>query len=983
MRVIKRDNTYEDISFDKVLRRLRTLWGITPGLSDVVSPDQIAQKVCARIYDGVHTSELDELSAQLCATMVTTHPDYGVLAARIAISNHHKNTSPSFSEVITTLYESKDVHGRRNSLVSQELWDIVQVNKEKLNSTIDYDRDYTFDYFGFKTLERSYLLKDAGKTIERPQHMWMRVALGIHGYDIKEAIETYEHMSKRFFTHATPTLFNAGTPQAQLSSCYLLHIPDSVTGMYKTVSDCAQISKYAGGIGVHAQDIRARGSQIRGTNGISSGIIPMLRVYNATARHVNQAGKRAGSIAVYLEPWHADIESFLDIRKNHGAEEERCRDLFTAMWIPDLFMRRVQENGDWSLMCPDECQGLTSTYGAEFDSLYEYYEAAGTFRKKVKAQAIWLAIIKSQVETGTPYLCYKDPINVKSNQKNIGVIKSSNLCVAPETLILTEQGNKVIKDIVDQEVNVWNGHEFSNVTVRQTGSMQPLLTVSFNNGFSVRCTPYHKFYIQIAEDNMQIIEAKDLNVGMIITPYILPDDIETLQYVLVSKVEDCGDADDTYCFNEPVRHAGIFNGVLMGNCSEITEYSDENEVASCNLASIALPSFIIQAASPSTSATFDYKRLHAVAQIVSRNINKVIDRTFYPIPEARYSNLKHRPMGIGVQGLADVYALLRIPFDSPEAAACNKRIFETIYHGALTASNLIAKKRAALREEYETSSISNERKAEITTYLNMTPEEQELTTYKGAYVTFDGSPVSQGQLQYDLWKTSPSPTSESGLDWDSLKAEIAMYGIRNSLLIAVMPTASTSQILGFNECIEPFTSNIYQRQTMAGEFTVINKYLLSDLLRLGMWSVEMKDRILLGDGSIQHIQEIPEEIRSLYKTVWEIKQKVLIDQAADRGPFVCQSQSLNLYAADTDMARLSNMHFYSWKVGNKTGVYYLRTRPKARMTAFTLDPKTYAASSTSAPPSPSKEEQAEAEAEAEEEPKACRLNDPSCLMCGS
>ena len=974
MRVIKRDNTSEDISFDKVLKRLRTLWGLAPCLSATVSPDEIAQKVCARIYDGVRTSELDELSAQLCATMVTTHPDYGMLAARIAISNHHKNTSPSFSEVIATLYNSKDVHGIRNPLVSQELWDIVQINKEKLNSTIDYERDYTFDYFGFKTLERSYLLKDGVKTVERPQHMWMRVALGIHGSDIKEAIETYEHMSKRFFTHATPTLFNAGTPHAQLSSCYLLDIPDSVTGMYKTLADCAQISKYAGGIGVHAQDIRARASHIRGTNGTSTGIIPMLRVYNDAARHINQAGKRAGSIAVYLEPWHADIESFLDLRKNHGSEDERCRDLFTAMWIPDLFMRRVHENGEWSLMCPDECPGLTTTYGTEFDALYESYEAAGSVRKKVKAQAIWLAILKSQVETGTPYLCYKDPINIKNNQKNLGVIKSSNLCVAPETLILTDEGQKVIKDIVDEEVNVWNGHEFSTVTIRQTGRMQPLLTVGFSNGLSVRCTPYHKFYIETGTE-VQTIEAQNLKTGMSIIPYKLPPaDDNVTHFIKVTNIEDNEELDDTYCFNEPLRHAGIFNGVLIGNCSEITEYSDENEVASCNLASIALPSFIVPATADSP-VSFDYVRLHKVAQIVARNINKVIDRTFYPIPEARYSNLKHRPMGIGVQGLADVYALLRIPFDSPEAAVCNKRIFETIYHGALTASNAIAKKRAEMRDEYD-NTLTESRRDEIISYLNMIPEEQALTTYKGAYSSFAGSPASQGDLQYDLWKTAPSPQSETDLDWAALKANIVQYGLRNSLLIAVMPTASTSQILGFNECIEPFTSNIYQRQTMAGEFTVINKYLLADLLRLGLWSLEVKDRILIGDGSIQHIEEIPQDIRALYKTVWEIKQKVLIDQAAARGPFVCQSQSLNLYAIDTDFAKLTNMHFYSWKVGNKTGVYYLRTRPKARMTAFTLDPKTYSAAASDAS-TPTRE------AAQDKEPKACRLNDPSCLMCGS
>ena len=839
MRVIKRDGAFEEISFDKVLRRIRTLWSMAPCLSTDILPDQIAQKVCARIYDGVRTSELDELAAQICATMVTTHPDYGILAARIAISNHHKNTSPSFSETITTLYNSIDVHGDPNPLVSQELYDITQTHKDKLNSIIDYERDYTFDYFGFKTLERSYLLKVAGRIVERPQHLWMRVALGIHGSDIKEAIETYELMSQRFFTHATPTLFNAGTPRAQLSSCYLLHVGDSVTGMYKTISDCAQISKYAGGIGVHIHEIRSRGSHIRGTNGTSSGVIPMLRVFNTTARHINQAGKRAGSIAVYLEPWHYDIESFLDIRKNHGAEEERCRDLFTAMWIPDLFMKRVQNNEDWSLMCPDECRGLSDVYGEDFEKLYESYEAAGKYKKKVKAQHIWFAILKSQIETGTPYLCYKDSVNKKSNQINIGVIKSSNLC------------------------------------------------------------------------------------------------------------------------------------------SEIMEYSDENEVASCNLASIALPSFV--KTNDDGERYFDYEELHRIAQVITRNINKVIDRTFYPIPEAKYSNLRHRPIGIGVQGLADVYALMRCAFDSETAMQMNSNIFETIYHGSLTASMRISKRREELLNEYDAPDTTAERKQAIETYLGLTDDEKQLKEYRGAYATFVGSPAHRGNLQFDLWGVKPS---KQDLDWTSLKADIATYGIRNSLLIAIMPTASTSQILGFNECIEPFTSNIYQRQTLAGEFTIINKYLVADLMRLGLWSVDMKDKILAGGGSVQSIQDIPEDIRVLYKTVWEIKQKVLIDQAAQRGPYVCQAQSLNLFVEDTDFTKISNMHFYSWKVGNKTGVYYLRTRPKARMTAFTLDPKTYAAAQAAQAASTSSRASS-ASSSPKDEVLVCRRNDPNCLMCGA
>lgn len=828
MRVQKRNGQYEEISFDKVLKRIRTLWAYPPSLSTGISPDEIAQKVCSRIYDGVRTSELDELAAQICATLVTHHPDYGILAARIAISNHHKNTSPSFSETISTLYNATDVHGMKSSLVSNELWEITQVYKEKLNAAIDYGRDFAnLDYFGFKTLERSYLLKVKGRIVERPQHMWMRVALGIHGWDIKEVIETYELMSQRYFTHATPTLFNAGTPMAQLSSCYLLGIDDSVSGMYKAIGDCAQISKYAGGIGVHAHDIRAHGSHIRGTNGTSSGIIPMLRVFNTTARHINQAGKRAGSIAVYLEPWHADIEAFLDMRKNTGAEEVRCRDLFSAVWIPDLFMRRVEANDDWSLMCPDECPGLSDVYGAEFDALYQRYEDEGHFRRRVKAQHIWYAILRACVEGGTPYICYKDAANRTSNQKNLGVIKSSNLC------------------------------------------------------------------------------------------------------------------------------------------SEIIEYSDTKETAVCNLASIALPSYV-------KNGIFDFALLHRITQVITRNLEKVIDRTMYPIPEAKYSNLRNRPMGIGVQGLADVYALLRMPFDSPEAAELNKQIFATIYHGALTASVELACQREMLLAEMTLPDTEEDRRHTIKEILHLTEQEAKLTEFVGAYSTFVGSPAWNGELQYDLWNAEPL-TQVPGivLDWASLKGDIKRWGLRNSLLLALMPTASTSQILGFNEAMEPFTSNIYQRQTLAGEFTIINKYLVMDLLKLGLWTSEMKDKILAGSGSIQHIVEIPESIRTLYKTVWEIKQKVLLDQSADRGIYVCQSQSLNLFMEDVDFNKLSSMHFYGWKRGLVTGCYYLRTRPKARISAYTLDAKVYG----------DVKSQQLAEADAVE---ACKRENPeTCLMCGS
>lgn len=828
MRVQKRDGSFEDVSLDKVLRRIRLFCKDLGG----VDADSVALKVCSRIYDGVKTSELDELAAQLCSSLITDHPDYGRLASRIIVSNHQKNTSPSFSETVSILFHAKDVHGEPMPLVSDELYQVVQAHKEKLNSVIDYERDFSFDYFGFKTLERSYLLKVDGKIVERPQHMWMRVALGIHGADVKEAIDTYDRMSRKEFTHATPTLFNAGTPRPQMSSCYLLGTDDSVEGIFKTITDCALISKYSGGIGVHVSNIRSRGSRIRGTNGTSTGIIPMLRVYNNTARYINQGSKRNGSIAIYLEPWHYDIETFMDLRKNQGNPEERCLDLFTALWMNDLFMKRVQNDQDWSLMCPDECPGLQDVYGEEFDALYTRYEAEGRYRKRVKAQQIWLAILKSQIETGTPYLVYKDAANKKSNQKNIGTIKSSNLC------------------------------------------------------------------------------------------------------------------------------------------SEVIEYSDDKETAVCNLASIALGSFV-ETDPESQKPTFNFERLHQVAQVITKNLNKVIDRNFYPTPETALSNFRHRPIGMGVQGLADAYVKMRYPFDSLEAAELNRRIFETIYHGGLMASCAIARKRQEMRDELDADGTTEERKQEIRTHLRLTEEEAALKVYRGAYATFEGSPASQGILQHDMWGITPT---DSQWDWVALKRDIAAYGLRNSLLLAPMPTASTSQILSSNECFEPFTSNIYQRRTLAGEFVIINKYLVKDLLDLGLWNTDAKNKILLANGSIQDIPEIPNEIKSLYKTVWEIKQKVLIDQAADRGAYICQSQSLNLFVEDPDYTKLTNMHFYAWKKGLKTGMYYLRTRPKARTAAFSIDPT---AASVNVPLKPS----ASSVDVGEESVPVCRRDNPDCVSC--
>lgn len=788
MYVIKRNSEKEVVSFDKVLNRISLL---SKDLD--VKVHEVAQKVCMRIYDNVKTSELDELAAHLCSSMITDHPDYGTLAARIIISNHHKNTSPSFSETIATLYNNTDVHGEHNPLVSDEVYQVVMKNKEKLNSCIVYDRDYLFDYFGFKTLERGYLLKVGGVVVERPQQMWMRVALGIHGKDVKDALETYDLMSRKYFTHATPTLFNAGTPRPQLSSCFLLHMQDdSISGIFRTLEDCALISKHAGGIGLHIHNVRSRGSRIRGTNGTSDGLVPMLRVFNNTARYVNQSGKRSGSIAMYLEPWHADIEPFLEMKKNHGSEEERARDLFYALWVPDLFMERVKDGKMWSLMCPDECRGLSDVYGDEFNALYERYENEGKFKKQIPAQELWWQILQAQIENGVPYLLFKDHVNRKNNQKNLGTIKSSNLC------------------------------------------------------------------------------------------------------------------------------------------SEVTLYTSPDEIAVCNLASIALPSFIDY--DENKQPRYNFQKLHDVTKVITKNLNKVIDVNFYPVEKARRSNFRHRPLGIGVQGLADTYVMMRLPFDSQEAMELNKSIFETIYHGSMESSMELSKKRGELLHDYNNNKITFD---ELSSMLSFNEYEVPNPKYLGAYKTFEGSPACEGRFQFDLWGVKPS----SGLwDWDTLKANVMKYGIRNSVLLSPMPTASTSQILAFNECFEPFTSNLYKRKTLAGEFIIVNKYLITDLVKLGLWDKDMKNKIIMHDGSIQSIEEIPKELRELYRTAWELKQKTLIDQSADRGAYVCQSQSLNLFMEDPDFKKLSSMHFYSWQRGLKTGIYYLRTRSRAQAQKFTIDP---------------------------------------------
>jgi ribonucleoside-diphosphate reductase alpha chain len=758
MHVTKRNGHLETVSFDKILRRIKSV-GKEVGIQ--INYTALVIKVIDQLYDEISTTKIDELTAEQCASMSSIHYDYNILAGRILISNHQKNTATSFSKVMQQLHGFVDKNGKSSPLVSDDLIAVVKKHKAQLDCLCDYSRDYLIDFFGFKTLERSYLMRINGKVVERPQHMWLRVAIGIHNGDIESIIETYQYMSQRYFIHATPTLFNAGTPRPQLSSCYLLSMEsDSIDGIYNTLKDCALISKMAGGIGLHIHNVRATGSHIRGTNGTSNGIVPMLRVFNNTARYVDQGGgKRNGSFAIYLEPWHADIEVFLQMRKNHGDEEMKARDLFYALWIPDLFMERIKANGKWTLMCPDECPGLADVYGPEFVDLYEKYEKEGKGRETVNARDLWFRILDAQMETGTPYILYKDAANQKSNQKNLGTIKSSNLC------------------------------------------------------------------------------------------------------------------------------------------TEIIEYSDDKETAVCNLASLALPTYV-EVNQETQKTEFLYDKLYEMTKIVTKNLNKIIDVNFYPTEKTKRSNMRHRPIGIGVQGLADVFFLMGLPFASDEAKIINRNIFETIYYAALTASCDLAEK-------------------------------------CGPYETFAGSPASQGLLQFDLWSVDPGSTR---YDWTTLKERIKTVGLRNSLLLAPMPTASTSQILGFNECIEPITSNIYSRRTLAGDFIQVNKYLMADLIRLDLWTEKIKNNIIANHGSCQQIDAIPQELKDRYKTVWEIPMRQLIDMSADRGAFICQSQSLNLWLEDPTYSNLTSMHFYSWSKGLKTGIYYLRRRAKHQAQQFTIEP---------------------------------------------
>ena len=784
MYVVKRDEKKEAVKFDKITARIiKMCYGLDP----LVSPESVAMKVIEGIYDGVSTSDLDNLAAEVAAAKTIDHPDYALLASRIAVSNLHKETKKTFSEVMSDLYYYIDPKtNQKASLLADDVFNIIQEHKETLDSSIIYDRDFRYDYFGFKTLTRSYLMKLNGKIAERPQQMLMRVALGIHKSDVESAIKTYHLMSEGWFTHATPTLFNAGTPKPQMSSCFLLTMKeDSIEGIYETLKACAQISQSAGGIGLSIHNIRATGSYIKGTNGTSNGIVPMLRVFNDTARYVDQGGgKRKGSFAMYIEPWHADVFDFLDLKKNHGKEEQRARDLFFALWIPDLFMQRVKENGEWTLMCPHECPGLSDVHSAEFVALYTKYEQEGKGRKTIKAQDLWFKILESQIETGTPYMLYKDAANSKSNQQNLGTIKSSNLC------------------------------------------------------------------------------------------------------------------------------------------TEIIEYTAPDEIAVCNLASLALPKYVTE------DKTFDHDKLFEVTYQATLNLNKIIDENFYPVEAAKNSNLRHRPIGLGVQGLADTYILMGFPFESDDAKKLNKEIFETIYYASMTAS-------------------------------------KDLSKELGPYSTYEGSPVSKGIFQPDMWGVTPSTRWE----WSVLKEEVLKYGVRNSLLLAPMPTASTAQILGNNECFEPYTSNIYTRRVLSGEFIIVNKHLLKDLVKAGLWNKDMRQKIMTANGSVQNIKEVPQNLKALYKTAWEISQKAIIEQSADRGAYICQSQSLNIFMENANFGKLTSMHFYGWEKGLKTGMYYLRTKAATDAIKFTVE-KTIAA------------EPASVDVETQQAEIACSLDDPeNCEMC--
>jgi ribonucleotide reductase alpha subunit len=986
MQVVKRNGNKENVCFDKITRRISALCN---GLEHV-DPIIIAKDVIMSLNDGIKTTDLDVLSADISASKAHHYPDYNKLGGRILSSNLTKSTEYNYKNIVTKLYD--------HQLISEIFFNFVTEHHLTIQTFFDFSRDLLFDYFAIKTLERSYLMKIDGKILERPQHMWMRVAIQIHGCHIESKLttqeklekikETYDYMSQLYFTHATPTLFNSGTKRPQLSSCFLYSSEDNIEDIFKTISDTAKISKWAGGIGMSLSNIRAKGSMIRGTNGKSEGIIPLCKTLEMVSRYINQGGKRKGSIAVYLEPFHADIFDFVELRKNTGDENLRARDLFIALWVPDLFMKRVENDEIWSLMCPDECPGLIDVYGEEFEKLYIQYETEKRYKRQVKARELWNHIIDNQIETGMPYISFKDNVNKRNMQSHLGVVRNSNLCVAPETMILTESGYHKIKDLENTDVNIWNGEEFTPTKVLKTGENQELIKIVLSNGSEIECTPYHKFYVDENNKNIQY-EAKKLKNGMklIKTEYPIiregldtfshnknevpinynikiklewlekniddngkinnsnielvvdnKDKLQNIKYLLqtlgcdpdiknnklcltswdVAKLYDLGfrpkrlqisgiypkkhtkrwiqvtdiiytnRVSDTYCFKEEKRGMGIFNGIITGQCNEISLVSNKDNYAVCNLSSICLSKFV-------ENGIFNFRKLRDVAEIITQNLNNVIDVNYYPTPETRKTNMENRPIGIGVQGLADVYCMMGLPFGSEEAKKLNKEIFENIYFGSV-------KKSIELAKEY------------------------------GPYLSYNNSPHSQNLLQFNFYENV-----QLSLDWEDLFEDMADYGMRNSLLTALMPTASTSQIMGNNECFEPFTTNIYVRKTLAGEFTVVNQYLIKDLIKLGLWTKEVYEEILYDNGSVQRISCIPQEIKDIYKTAFELKVTDILKQAVDRSPFIDHQQSMNLFMSKVSFQVLHSSHFYSWKNGLKTGMYYLRTQPAVDAIKFGLD----------------------------------------------
>lgn len=1048
MFIIKRDGRKVDVSFDKIINRIKNLTCKEPKLTNV-DPVLIAQKVVSGLYSGVTTVELDNLAGEISVYMSTIHPEYEVLASRLATSNLHKITNKNYEETCDLLYNHINPKTNEHApLLSKECYDIIKNNIEIIQSKLNYEQDYTYDYFAIKTLQNSYLIKINGKNVERIQHMLMRVAVGVHKNDIKSAMESYRLLSLKYYTLATPTLFNAGTVNGQLSSCYLIDMKsDSIDGIYDTLKQCALISKGAGGIGFNVHDVRAKNSYIKGTNGTAEGIVPMLRVFNDTARFVSQGGnKRKGSFSAYIELHHADIEDFLELKKNGGKEEMRCRDLFYAIWTSDLFMERVEQNADWSLFCPNECPGLSSVYGDEFKALYEKYEREGRARKTVKAQTLWMQIVTSQIETGTPYLMFKDKVNRANNQSNLGTIKSSNLCVSGDTFILTDKGQIPIKELVNQEVNVWNGEEWSGTKVFQTGVNQAMVKVTLSNGVELKCTPYHKFILidGSSNDKTRPVDASELKVNDNLIRYELPvieietenpmkhpythgffsgnsttrdnytpidlnekfyvpfnESIDTrlrwfeaycdsdgtiarngknesiqiacihkefllkvklmLQTLGVdSKVTKNRDAakrllpdnkglgelkeydckniyrllitsnglhdlskigfspkqlkfnvilpqriaskfikvvsvepienEDTFCFTEPLRNMGMFNGILTKNCAEIVQYTDKYNSAVCNLSSVSLPACL-------KNGKFDHQMLYDITYHCIKDLNKVIDVNNYPVPEAKFSNMNNRPVACGLQGLADLFILLRLPYDSPEAKVLNQEILETMYYAAAQSSCDLAK-------------------------------------IHGPYPNFQGSPTSKGILCPDAWGHTPTDR----WDYNQLRLDVVKYGLRNSLLIALMPTVSTAVILSNNESFEPYNTNMYVKRALSGEFIVMNKHLIKDLLKLGIWNDYLKQQIIANNGSVQGISSIPKDLQLLYRTIWEVPLKEQINMHSDRGVFVDQSQSFNVHMAIPNKSKLSSMHFYSWRLkGIKTSSYYVRSKPAVDAIKFTVD----------------------------------------------